>query len=96
MQNQLIRKITKIIINDNPNFVFDSRKVKRGDIFIGIKTNIDNGSNYVDEAINNGCYLAIIDKKKTNRKILYSSNVNILLKSIVSEILENSTVLIYH
>ena len=89
MQNQLIRKITKIIINDNPNFVYDSRKVKKGDIFIGIKTDIDNGSNYVDVAINNGCSLAIIDKKKTNKKILYSSNVIKLLKSIVSEVLEN-------
>ena len=86
MQKQLIHKIIKIIINDNPNFVFDSRIVKKGDIFIGIKTNNDNGSNYVDAALKKGCSLAIIDKKILHKNILYSPNVIKLLKSISIEI----------
>lgn len=89
MQKQLIHKIIKIIINDNPNFVFDSRIVKKGDIFIGIKTNNDNGSNYVDAALKKGCSLAIIDKKILHKNILYSPNVIKLLKSISIEILKN-------
>ena len=72
MQNQLINKIIKLIIDENPNFVFDSRLIKKGDIFIGIKTKNDDGSNYAELALSKGCSLAIINKNIINKKIVLS------------------------
>ena len=89
MQNQLINKIIKLIIDENPNFVFDSRLIKKGDIFIGIKTKNDDGSNYAELALSKGCSLAIINKNIINKKIIYVPNVLEFLIIVTSKILKN-------
>ena len=38
---------------------FDSRNTKKGDLFISIKGNQDDGNKYIDEAINNGAKVII-------------------------------------
>ena len=89
MQNQLINKIIKLIIDENPNFVFDSRLIKKGDIFIGIKTKNDDGSNYADLALRKGCSLAIINKNIINKKIIFVPDVLKFLIIVTSKILKN-------
>ena len=89
MQNQLINKIIKLIINENPNFVFDSRLIKKGDIFIGIKTKNDDGSNYAELALSKGCSLAIINKNIINKKIIFVPDVLEFLIIVTSKILKN-------
>ena len=89
MQNQLINKIIKLIIDENPNFVFDSRLIKKGDIFIGIKTKNDDGSNYAELALSKGCSLAIINKNIINKKIICVPNVLEFLNIVTSKILKN-------
>ena len=89
LQNQLINKIIKLIINENPNFVFDSRLIKKGDIFIGIKTKNDDGSNYAELALSKGCSLAIINKNIINKKIIFVPDVLEFLIIVTSKILKN-------
>tara|TARA_B110000444_G_scaffold59026_1_gene54994 strand:+ start:1016 stop:2326 length:1311 start_codon:yes stop_codon:yes gene_type:complete len=87
LQKILISKIVKIIIEKNPRFVFDSRNIKKGDIFIGIKTKNDDGSNYIDSALQKGCLLAIINSKHSNKKVIYTMNVTKFIKLIAYEVL---------
>ena len=89
MQNQLINKIIKLIIDENPNFVFDSRLIKKGDIFIGIKTKNDDGSNYAELALSKGCSLAIINKNIINKKIIFVPDVLEFLIIVTSKILKS-------
>ena len=42
---------------------FDSRKVKKGDIFFAIKGNQTSGINFINEAISKGASAIISDKK---------------------------------
>lgn len=44
--------------------VFDSRKVKKGDIFIGMKGGFQNGSSFASKAIECGACIAVVDDKK--------------------------------
>jgi len=89
LQNQFINKIIKLIINENPNFVFDSRLIKKGDIFIGIKTKNDDGSNYAELALSKGCSLAIINKNIINKKIIFVPDVLEFLIIVTSKILKS-------
>ena len=86
MQKKLITKIINIIIKKNSRFVFDSRNIKKGDIFIGIKTSNDDGSNYIDSALRKGCSLAIINSKHTNKKVIYTTSVIKLIKLLALEV----------
>lgn len=43
----------------------DSRNIKKGDLFICI----NNGYNYIDDAIKNGCIAVIVDKEVPNKSI---------------------------
>ena len=44
------------------NIKIDSRKIVKGDIFIAIRGNNDDGHNYIESAINNGSSLIICEK----------------------------------
>ena len=44
------------------NIKIDSRKIVKGDIFIAIRGNNDDGHNYIESAINNGASLIICEK----------------------------------
>jgi len=89
LQDYLINKIFRIIKTKNPKIVFDTRKIKEGDIFIGIKNKNNNGSNYYQEALKKKCLLAIIDKKIQNKKVIFVPNVMKFLKILSAKILNN-------
>lgn len=90
---EIYKNNIKLLINlkkkNNLNFVFDSRLVKKGDVFVGIKTNRDDGSIYYQEALAKGCRLAIINQNIINKKILYCPNVQKFLNLLIQSILIN-------
>ena len=63
--------LKKLIKNLNPkigtlkinNICFDSRKVKKGDLFIAIKGEKANGNKFISEAISNGAKVIIYSGK---------------------------------
>ena len=64
------------------NIVIDSKKIKKGDLFIAIKGKKFDGHKFIDEAIKNGASVVIADKKKIipNFPII---NVNDTKKSLM-------------
>lgn len=59
----------------------DSRKVTRGDVFVAIKTDHDDGHNYVEAAFKSGASAAIVDKRAdvrcsalNHKKLIYVSD----------------------
>ena len=48
----------------------DTRKLKKGDVFIALKGNKYDGHNYIDEAIKKGCTACIVEKDIDNKKCI--------------------------
>jgi UDP-N-acetylmuramoyl-tripeptide--D-alanyl-D-alanine ligase len=75
------------------NISTDTRTLKTGSLFIGIKGNNFNGNNFVEDSIQKGACLAITDSKKyinhKNKNILYVNNSVSALKKISSNILKS-------
>ena len=46
------------------NIVIDSKKIKKGDLFIAIKGKKFDGHKFIDEALKNGASAVISEKKK--------------------------------
>ena len=66
---------------------FDSRKVKKGDIFFAIKGNKKSGVNFINEAISKGVSVIV-----SSKKIKYAnSNVPLLLVKDVRESLSEAS-----
>ena len=55
------------------NIVIDSKKIKKGDLFIAIKGKKFDGHKFIDEAVKNGASAVIGEKKKviSNFPIIY-------------------------
>ena len=68
------------------NIKIDSRKVKNGDTFVGIKTLNNNGNDYVFDAIRNGASKVIIEE---NKNILVVNNTRKYLSNILSKRYKN-------
>lgn len=76
--NELI-KIVKgaTLLNSNKKIkriITDTRKIKKGDIFIALKGNKYDGHDYINEALNQGCIGCIVDKKINNDKCIKVKN----------------------
>ena len=56
-----ILNIDKSVSNEPIRICTDSRKIKKGDLFIALKGKNFNGNNYVKDAINKGAIYAIVD-----------------------------------
>ena len=71
-----IKEIYKIY-KANPQICTDTRNIKKGSIFFGLKGQNFNGNMFAEQAIDNGCSFAIIDQKQntTNKKIIIVENV---------------------
>ena len=71
-----IKEIYKIY-KANPQICTDTRNIKKGSIFFGLKGQNFNGNMFAEQAINNGCSFAIIDQKQntTNKKVILVENV---------------------
>ena len=58
---------------------FDSRKVKKNNIFFAIKGNKIDGNEYIESAIKNGAKIVVSEKKNIKKKkIFYIFNFQIL------------------
>ena len=70
-----MQKIYKIIFQlkykYKSNIVFDTRLLKKNDIFIGLKTINNDGSLYYNDAIKKKVSLAIVNVKKKHPKLIY-------------------------
>ena len=67
------------------NFVIDSRLVKKGDIFVGIKGDVFNGNTFYKNAIKNGASLCILDSdteidKKDKNIVLVDDTIKAIQK----------------
>lgn len=84
---ELLKRSHAGIDHDNINdtditgITYDSRKVKPGNIFFAIKGLKDEGSKYIDEAVNNGAVMVICDEQARgiSRDILYVKNIRKLM-----------------
>ncbi|MEC7646144.1 MAG: Mur ligase domain-containing protein, partial [Bacteroidota bacterium] len=52
------------IYKKNPIICTDTRKTKKGGVFFALKGERFNGNKFANQAINDGCDVAIIDEKK--------------------------------
>ena len=53
------------------NIVIDSKKIKKGDLFIAIKGKKFDGHKFIDEAFKNGASAVIGEKKKFNSNFTF-------------------------
>lgn len=81
----LISGDNKLICGD---FCQDSRLVKQGDTYIGIKGEKFNGSNFYEQAINNGAKICILQDVEIDEDVIknYSNVAIIIVKDVVEAI----------
>ena len=73
---------------------FDSRNTKKGDLFISIKGNQDDGNKYIDEAINNGAKVIIHSrtvKPKGNAIFIRYKDTRYILAKLSSRYFKKKT-----
>ena len=73
----------------NSNIVFDTRLLKKNDIFIGLKTKNNDGKKYYSEAIKKEASLIIINSKIDQPNIIYVKDTNLFIKKFCKFIIEN-------
>tara|TARA_Y100000768_G_C23969495_1_gene679778 strand:- start:233 stop:1525 length:1293 start_codon:yes stop_codon:yes gene_type:complete len=74
---KIFDKILSIKLKYNSEIVFDTRNIKKNDIFIGIKTQNDDGSMYFKEAVRKGSKLIIINNSEAyDKNIIQIKNTN--------------------
>ena len=62
------------------NIVFDTRLIKKNDIFIGLKTENNDGSLYYKDAIKKKAALVIVNVYNTHPKLLYVKDTRLFIK----------------
>ena len=86
-----MQKIYKIIFylksKYNSNIVFDTRLLKKNDIFIGLKTKNNDGSLYYNDAIKKKAALVIVSIYNTHPKLLYVKDTHLFIKKFCKFIL---------
>ncbi len=75
---------TNIDIN---NICDDSRKIKKGDLFVAISGNIYDGHKFIDTAIDNGAVAIVIDSSSGKAEELTDSNVEVIVVENTASIL---------
>ena len=71
---EIFEKIIYLKNKFNSRIVFDSRKIKSKDIFIGVGKGKKNGGLYYNDAISKGAILLIINNKNVNHKNIIQIN----------------------
>ena len=88
-----MQKIYKIILNFKSkyksNIVFDTRVIKENDIFIGLKTEKNNGNRFYKEAIKKKACLAIVDVKTNDPNIIYVKDTKLFIKKFCKFIIDS-------
>ena len=86
-------KIYKIIEDLKSKYksdiVFDTRLIKKNDIFIGLKTKNNDGSLYYNEAIKKKAALVIVNIYNTHPKLLYVRDTHLFIKKFCKFILDS-------
>ena len=62
------------------NIVFDTRLIKKNDIFIGLKTKNNDGSLYYNEAIKKKAALVIVNINNKHPKLFYVKDTQSIYK----------------
>ena len=79
-----MQKIYKIIyrlkLKYKSNIVFDTRLLKKNDIFIGLKTSNNDGNLYFKEAIKKKASLVIVNLKINEPNLVYVRDTNLFIK----------------
>ena len=87
MQN-IFKKIIQTKEKYNSSIVFDSRLVKKNDIFIGLKSNNRDGNLFALDAIKKGAIFAIVDNNKLEHEnIIYTKSVQSFIKKFIKFLL---------
>ena len=71
------------------DIVFDTRLIKKNDIFIGLKTKNNDGSLYYNEAIKKKAALVIVNIYNTHPKLLYVKDTHLFIKNFCKFILDS-------
>lgn len=74
--------LNKIIVN---NIVLDSRKVKKGDIFVAIIGNKLDGRNFIEQAILNGAVAILAESNINKSYMIMKKNVYVIYLTKLSE-----------
>ncbi len=73
----------------NSNIVFDTRLIKKNDIFIGLKTRNNDGNLYYNDAIKKNVSLAIVNVKNKHPKLIYVKDTQLFIKNFCKYILDS-------
>ncbi len=88
-----MQKIYKIIyqlkLKYRSNIVFDTRLLKKNDIFIGLKTKSNNGNLYYNEALKKKASLVIVNVKNNNPKLFYVKDTQLFIKNFCRFIIDS-------
>ena len=88
-----MQKIYKIIYElkskYNSNIVFDTRLLKKNDIFIGLKTKNNDGNLYYNEAIKKEASLVIVNVNKKYPKLFYAKDTQLFIKNFCQFIINS-------
>ena len=86
-------KIYKIIddlkLKYESNVVFDTRLIKKNDIFIGLQSKNNNGSLYYKDAIKKKASLIIVDKKIDHPKLFYVKDTHLFIKKFCKFLIDS-------
>ena len=71
------------------NIVFDTRLVKKNDIFIGLKTTKDDGNLYFKEALKKKASLVIVNVKTKETNVVYVRDTNLFINNFCKSIINS-------
>ncbi len=86
---KIYKNILDLKIKYKSDIVFDTRLLKKNDIFIGLKTKNNDGNLYYDEAIKKKASLVIVNIKNKNPKLLYAKDTQIFIKNFCKFIIDS-------
>ena len=87
MQN-IFKKVIQAQDKYNSSIVFDSRLIKKNDIFIGLRSNNRDGNSFALDAIKKGAIFAIVDNNKlVHENIIYTKSIKSFIKRFIKFLL---------
>ncbi len=88
-----MQKIYKVIYDlktkYKSNIVFDTRLLKKNDIFIGLKTNNNDGNLYFRDAIKKKASLIIVNIRAQHHKLFYVKDTQLFIKNFCQFIIDS-------
>ena len=85
----IYKRINDLRSKYKSDIVFDTRLIKKNDIFIGLETKNNNGSLYYNEAIKKKASLVIVNIKSIHPKLFYVKDTHVFIKKFCKFIIDN-------